>query len=73
MQKPLINYAFIGDFYCLVKYFLKQNKFERLIVPNRYKYSVLLHRVFSGLPQITFMNDLKNILEYKKSNTGSPR
>ncbi|OJI06566.1 hypothetical protein BK004_02905 [bacterium CG10_46_32] len=53
-----------GDFYCLVKYLAAQKKFMRLIVPNRYRYSVLL-RVTKP---ITFMNDLKQRLEYKKTS-----
>lgn len=55
-----------GDFHCLVKYLFEKNKLGRLIVPNRYKYSVLLRKVFPAAPQITFMNDLKHILEYTK-------
>ncbi len=53
-----------GDFYCLVKYFLENDKLERVLIPNRFKYSALLKRF--GKKRINFMNDLKNLLEYKK-------
>lgn len=53
-----------GDFYCLVKYLIAQKKFMRLIVPDRYHYSVLLR----AAKPITFMNDLKQRLEYKKTS-----
>lgn len=59
-----------GDFHCLVKYFYEQDKLERLIVPNRYQYSVLLRRAFFGKPQITFLNDLRRLLEYKRTTPG---
>jgi uncharacterized LabA/DUF88 family protein len=52
-----------GDFHCLIEYLNKQNKLERLIVPNRYKFSSLLRKFAS---KITFMNDLRQKLEYKK-------
>ena len=52
-----------GDFHCLIEYRNKQNKLERLIVPNRYKFSSLLRKLAS---KITFMNDLRQKLEYKK-------
>jgi len=52
-----------GDFYCLVKYLLEQDKLLNLMVPNRFKYSSLL-RKFSS--QIVFMNNLKYKLGYKK-------
>ena len=59
-----------GDFYCLVKYLYEQGKFLKLLIPNRYKYSVLLKRAFlqgkSG-KHIAFLNDLRKRLEYKKS------
>ena len=56
-----------GDFYCLVKYLFEQGKLERLIVPNRYKYSVLLRRAIPLTRYITFMNDLKLLLAYIKN------
>ena len=51
-----------GDFHCLVEYLKKQKKLEKLIVPNRHKFSSLL-RKFS--PNMAFMNDLRGKLEYK--------
>ncbi|OGH70632.1 MAG: hypothetical protein A3C90_01760 [Candidatus Magasanikbacteria bacterium RIFCSPHIGHO2_02_FULL_51_14] len=55
-----------GDFYCLVHYLKQQSKLERLIIPNRYQYSVLL-RDTVPLSFVTFMNDLEERLEYKNS------
>lgn len=43
-----------GDFHCLVEYLDKQNKLERVIVPNRKKYSQLLSKFMKYLD---FMND----------------
>jgi len=51
-----------GDFHCLIDHLIKQNKLEKLIVPNRYKFSSLL-RKFSS--RMVFMNDLRRKLEYK--------
>lgn len=51
-----------GDFYCLIEYLKKQNKLERLIIPDRYKFSSLLRKF--GLDLI-FMNDLRSKLERK--------
>jgi len=51
-----------GDFHCLIEYLRKQNKLERLIVPNRYKFSSLLRKFALDM---VFMNDLKGKLEYK--------
>ena len=52
-----------GDFYCLVKYWLQEDKLERVLVPNFFKYSALLKRF--GQKQLSFMNDLRQKLEYK--------
>jgi uncharacterized LabA/DUF88 family protein len=57
-----------GDFYCLVKYLNEQGKLLRLLVPNRYKYSTLLrHGMLPGL-SIAFINDVRQLLEYKKQH-----
>jgi uncharacterized LabA/DUF88 family protein len=56
-----------GNFYCLVEYLLKNGKLERILIPNQYKYSALLKRF--GKKQLSFMNDLRNKLEYKKKRT----
>jgi len=53
-----------GDFYCLVKYWLENDKLERVLIPNYFKYSALLKRF--GRKQLSFMNDLKGKLAYKK-------
>lgn len=52
-----------GDFFCLIDYLKKQNKLQKLVIPNKNKYSSLL-RGFAD--DIKFMNDLKERLEYKK-------
>ena len=51
-----------GDFHCLIEYLKKQDKLEKLIVPNRYKFSSLLRKFASHM---AFMNDLRAKLEYK--------
>jgi len=51
-----------GDFYCLIEYLKKQKKLERIIIPDRYKFSSLLRKF---VPDMVFMNDLKGKLEYK--------
>jgi hypothetical protein len=53
-----------GDFYCLIQYLIEKKKFERVIIPNLFKYSALLKRF--GRKQLDFMNELRNKLEYKK-------
>ena len=50
-----------GDFYCLVEYLEKNKKLLKLMIPNQYHYSSLLRK----LPNIVFMNNLKDKLEYK--------
>lgn len=57
-----------GDFYCLVKYLFEQGKFERLIVPDRRKYSVLLRRALPRSEGITFVSDLRKRLEYLRKD-----
>ena len=54
-----------GDFYCLVKYLIENNKFEALLIPNRLKFSALL-RFEAIRPFLRFMNELKSKLAYKK-------
>lgn len=53
-----------GDFYCLVKYLLEQDKLKAVLVPNYFKYSALLKRF--ARKNIAFMNDLKKKLSYKR-------
>lgn len=49
-----------GDFYCLIKYLLKNDKLKKLVIPNKTRYSSLL-RVF--VLSITFLNGTKNKLK----------
>jgi len=57
-----------GDFYCLVKYLIEQNKLQAIIVPNRLKFSALLK--FKICRQyLRFLNDLESKLGYKKEKT----
>lgn len=53
-----------GDFYCLVKHLRKINKFKILLAPNIFKCSHLLNKAAEN--QISFMNELRQKLEYKK-------
>ncbi len=52
-----------GDFACLVDYLQSKNKLKKLLVPNKNKYSSLLRRFMT---HISFMNDLRGKLEFKK-------
>ena|SRR3989344_5454497 len=54
-----------GDFHCLVKHPIEQNKFKALLVPNKFKYSALLKFV-EFRPFLRYMNDLRQKLEYIK-------
>ena len=56
-----------GDFYCLVKYLYERKKLARLIVPDKRKYSVLLRHSLPRTEGITFLNDLKKALEYRRA------
>lgn len=54
-----------GDFHCLIKHLLEQEKLKAVIIPNRLKFSALLKfHVFR--PYLRFMNDLQNLLSHKK-------
>ena len=54
-----------GDFYCLTKYLLENNKLKAIIIPNKFKFSALFKfKVFRNY--LRFLNDLKEKLEYKK-------
>jgi len=59
-----------GDFHCLVDYLEKQKKLERLVIPDKHKYSSLL-RKFG--PKILFLNDLKDKLKYEEPKTKKER
>jgi len=66
IEYPNYNKAIIitgdGDFHCLVEHLKKHDKLEKLIVPNRHKFSSLLRKF---APNMAFMNDLRGKLEYK--------
>lgn len=53
-----------GDFHCLVDYLLKQEKLEKIIIPNQKRYSVLLKRFPSQY--LAFVSDLRTKMEYKR-------
>lgn len=55
-----------GDFYCLVKYLFERDKLKRLIVPDKRKYSILLRQSLPRTEGITFLNDLRERLEYMR-------
>lgn len=63
IEIPNYNKAVIvtgdGDFHCLVEYLVKENKLEKLIIPNKNKYSALLRKFIKN---IDFLNQLKNKL-----------
>lgn len=54
-----------GDFYCLVKYLIENNKFEALLIPNKFKFSALM-RFAIIRPFLRYMNELAGKLAYKK-------
>lgn len=45
-----------GDFYCLVEHLEKNNKLEKIIVPNR-KYSSLLRKFSSHIVLVDFFKN----------------
>ena len=51
-----------GDFHCLVEHLKSKNKLEKLLIPNRKKYSALL-RKFTG--EMAFIDSLRGKLEYQ--------
>jgi len=51
-----------GDFHCLIEYLESKNKIERLVIPNKFKYSSLLRR-FNHI--ISFLNNSENKLGRK--------
>lgn len=53
-----------GDFACLVRYLLAQNKLSILIVPNGNEYSALLNKAAPG--RILALDRLKERLSYNK-------
>ncbi len=61
-----------GDFYCLVKYLIEQNKLAVILIPNRLHFSALL-KFETVKPFLRFMNDLEFRLSYKKKNPHKDR
>jgi uncharacterized LabA/DUF88 family protein len=54
-----------GDFHCLIKYLVDNEKLQSVIIPNRNKFSALLKlKIFR--PYLRYMNDLRSKLEYLK-------
>lgn len=53
-----------GDFHCLAKYLIQENKLEKLLIPNQRKYSALLKKFPSQF--LAFINDLQPKLSYTK-------
>jgi len=51
-----------GDFYCLVEYLLRQGKFERLLIPDRNRFSSLYRK---RMQHIHFLNGLEEKLAYR--------
>lgn len=52
-----------GDFHCLVRYLIEEEKLLKLIIPDKNKYSSLFRKFMLN---IEFMNRLRGKLEYKK-------
>jgi uncharacterized LabA/DUF88 family protein len=52
-----------GDFYCLVDYLLSNNKLLNLMIPKKNRFSSLFRKVNQ---HIIFMNNLRDMFEYKK-------
>ncbi len=62
-----------GDFYCLVEYLIKNNKLNKLLVPNKNHYSALFKKLSNSDNNIfSFVSDQKNKIEYIKEK-GSRR
>ncbi|MHB8710423.1 MAG: NYN domain-containing protein [Minisyncoccota bacterium] len=54
-----------GDFYCLVQYLLEREKLFAVLIPNRLRFSALL-KFKPFRPYLRYMNDLEQLLAYKK-------
>lgn len=50
-----------GDFHCLIDYLFKQNKLDKIIIPNKDRFSSLLRKFNKN---ILFMNGMKAKLSY---------
>lgn len=57
-----------GDFHCLIEYLIQNDKLEKVLVPNEFCYSSLFeHFSTSGNNILSFVSQLKDKLEYKKT------
>ena len=54
-----------GDFHCLVKYLIGEEKLKKILIPNQGKYSALLKNFPSEY--IAFVSYLKKNLQYKRA------
>jgi len=55
-----------GDFHCLINYLTQKNKLEKVLIPDKFSYSALLKKFAAN--KLTFINDLKQKLEYKNKH-----
>lgn len=56
-----------GDFYCLIKYLIDQDKLEKVLIPNEFKYSALLKKLNNeNRNAFEFLNKKQTTLEYKE-------
>lgn len=60
-----------GDFYCLIRHLISNQKLKALMVPNRRKYSALL-KLKEFKPFTRYVDDLRHKLEYKGPKKKSP-
>lgn len=56
-----------GDFYCLVKYLVDNQKLIKVLAPSPHSCSSLLKSVSGS--SLNYVSDLKNRVEYKKSTS----
>lgn len=54
-----------GDFYCLIKYLLDENKLRTILVPDEHSYSALLKPFAAG--HLASISSLRKNLEYMKN------
>ena len=52
-----------GDFHCLIEHLKKKSKLEKLLIPNKHKYSALLRKFGADR---AFIDDLRGKLEYRQ-------
>jgi len=55
-----------GDFHCLINYLTQKDKLEKVLIPDKFSYSALLKKFAAN--KLTFINDLKQKLEYKNKH-----